>query len=150
MSLIFGIMYTPPLERRQFPQPLGVPHLLQLALIDLQPFLHKLLSLAGEVSFCHGHCLQVKDSDMLTIQSVDVTRLMFSRLEKHLDNYAVESANLRHHIHSILCYGLFLLLILPDYCLICNQVYGKFYLMSPMNMASPKLKKRYRSCTASR
>ena len=51
--------------------------------MNCHPLHNHLLRLSRKIAFCHAHRSEIKYSDMLSIQSVDVTRLMLFRFEKH-------------------------------------------------------------------
>lgn len=103
---------TSSFKRGELSEILGVPHLQKLTLILFHPLFDKLLSFSGQVALCHLHRSEVEDADMLSVQSMEMTRLVLFRLEEHFDDDSIKTTNLRHFAstHPFLYFHTFILL----------------------------------------
>ena len=61
-----------------------------------QPVFHQPLRVRRQVTLGHLHRGNVKDTDRFTLHGVNVRRIVFLRLEEHLNHDSVEPRNYRH------------------------------------------------------
>ncbi len=78
---------------------LSFPHFKQCRPVERDPFLHKSECLGREITLEHISGLDVYRTDVFSVHSVDVRRIVLALLKLHLDDNTIESCNNRHQQH---------------------------------------------------
>ena len=78
---------------------LSFPHFKQSRPVECDPFLHESERLCREITLEHLCCLDVYRTDVFSVHSVDVRRIVLALLKIHLDDNTIESCNNRHQQH---------------------------------------------------
>ncbi len=78
---------------------LSFPHFKQCRPVEHDSFLHKSERLGRKIALEHLCCLDVYRTDVISVYSVDVRRIVLALLKIHLDDNTIESCNNRHQQH---------------------------------------------------
>ena len=70
---------------------LSFPHFEQSRLVESDPFLHESERLGREIPFKHLSSLNIYCTNVFSVHSLDVRRIVLALLKIHLDDNTIES-----------------------------------------------------------